>query len=327
MCYWQKESEFGKRVGCFKAPLGPLGLSYNSDGLPCLSFLSRFTSGHVTDRYLPGVNIGDSLFGGYGGNSPLPCSTEHSNYGSNEQIGGNESETRHHHKYSNIQIDSSWPPESPSMSQPTKSFPNNDKAVPHLTSSDKAVTKKESKFCKIFKENSSATNEKAKKLSESGQVILSPASPSSQSSEKLLGDGVFDTSPSGILWNPDVCKNETSPGLSTSLWNSSLIPYLEDNQSSKVEDAGFKQQQTHLSRIWEQDMPSPLVSPVNNDGDLSGCLRSMSGPTMFSDSLPTLFENPFSPTSISELWKPLPLGQAQSETAWVSFVAMFLIVE
>ena len=26
MGYWQKESEFGKKVGCFKAPLGSLGL-------------------------------------------------------------------------------------------------------------------------------------------------------------------------------------------------------------------------------------------------------------------------------------------------------------
>ena len=27
MGYWQKESEFGKKVGCFKAPLGSLGLN------------------------------------------------------------------------------------------------------------------------------------------------------------------------------------------------------------------------------------------------------------------------------------------------------------
>ena len=26
MGYWQKESEFGKKVGCFKASLGSLGL-------------------------------------------------------------------------------------------------------------------------------------------------------------------------------------------------------------------------------------------------------------------------------------------------------------
>ena len=26
MGYWQKESEFGKKAGCFKAPLGSLGL-------------------------------------------------------------------------------------------------------------------------------------------------------------------------------------------------------------------------------------------------------------------------------------------------------------
>ena len=26
MGYWQKESEFGKKVGCFEAPLGSLGL-------------------------------------------------------------------------------------------------------------------------------------------------------------------------------------------------------------------------------------------------------------------------------------------------------------
>ena len=28
MGYWQKESEFGKKVGCFKAPLGSLGLIF-----------------------------------------------------------------------------------------------------------------------------------------------------------------------------------------------------------------------------------------------------------------------------------------------------------
>ena len=27
---WQKKSEFGKKVGCFKAPLGSLGLSYSN---------------------------------------------------------------------------------------------------------------------------------------------------------------------------------------------------------------------------------------------------------------------------------------------------------
>ena len=27
MGYWQKESEFGKKEGCFKAPLGSLGLN------------------------------------------------------------------------------------------------------------------------------------------------------------------------------------------------------------------------------------------------------------------------------------------------------------
>ena len=27
MGYWQQESEFGKKVGCFKAPLGSLGLN------------------------------------------------------------------------------------------------------------------------------------------------------------------------------------------------------------------------------------------------------------------------------------------------------------
>ena len=27
MGYWQKESEFGKKIGCFKAPLGSLGLN------------------------------------------------------------------------------------------------------------------------------------------------------------------------------------------------------------------------------------------------------------------------------------------------------------
>ena len=27
MGYWQKESEFGKKVGCFKASLGSLGLN------------------------------------------------------------------------------------------------------------------------------------------------------------------------------------------------------------------------------------------------------------------------------------------------------------
>ena len=27
MGYWQKESEFGKKVGCPKAPLGSLGLT------------------------------------------------------------------------------------------------------------------------------------------------------------------------------------------------------------------------------------------------------------------------------------------------------------
>ena len=28
---WQKESEFGKTIGCFKAPLGSLGLKYAQD--------------------------------------------------------------------------------------------------------------------------------------------------------------------------------------------------------------------------------------------------------------------------------------------------------
>ena len=95
------------------------------------------------------------------------------------------------------------------------------------------------------------------------------------------------------------------------------MPYLEDSQSSKTDDLGFKKQQKHLSRIWEQDMPSPLCSPVNNDGDLGGPLRSMGGPCMYTDTLPTLFENPFSANNISDLWKPLSLGRAPPETAWV----------
>ena len=31
MGYWQKELEFGKKVGCFKAPLGSLGLTIMVD--------------------------------------------------------------------------------------------------------------------------------------------------------------------------------------------------------------------------------------------------------------------------------------------------------
>ena len=38
MGYWQKESEFGKKVCCFRAPLGSLGLktSHNHTAVRCL---------------------------------------------------------------------------------------------------------------------------------------------------------------------------------------------------------------------------------------------------------------------------------------------------
>ena len=34
MGYWQRESEFGKKVGCFKASLGSLGLKSEGTILP-----------------------------------------------------------------------------------------------------------------------------------------------------------------------------------------------------------------------------------------------------------------------------------------------------
>ena len=139
------------------------------------------------------MNIGDSLFGYVGGaNSPLPCSTEHSNYGSNEQLEG---AAEMPHKYSNIQIDSSWPPESQLSTPVATSFASSAEKSP---AAEKFATKKESKFCKIFQENSAAA-ESAKKHNEAGYA----ADSSSQRAEKRLGESVYDTSPSGMLWNMD----------------------------------------------------------------------------------------------------------------------------
>ena len=44
MGYWQKESEFGKKVGCFKASLGSLGLNE--------FFKIRMSMSMLGDRYI-----------------------------------------------------------------------------------------------------------------------------------------------------------------------------------------------------------------------------------------------------------------------------------
>ena len=44
MGYWQMESEFGKKVGCFKAPLGSLGLNCHDYKICQLQKFHRYLS-------------------------------------------------------------------------------------------------------------------------------------------------------------------------------------------------------------------------------------------------------------------------------------------
>ena len=51
MGYWQKESEFGKKVGCFKASLGSLGLKLLSlaEKKHLLTLIQNSSGSHIPD--------------------------------------------------------------------------------------------------------------------------------------------------------------------------------------------------------------------------------------------------------------------------------------